>query len=319
MSGQPVWPVSSSTSQVRGELRGCSRWDCMANRQLWARGKIQKHNPAHSSSKDAGWMPVMMKHTVVCAAMPVECLLLPWTSTACYVAGFPSHPETHLYPCSVISLLLGFAVLLSAVPWFAGARPQSHILGIPALFSWMWGLTPSSQKPLCTPLQSGRATASHPLGWAQIYHCTPLLPSMDLLSLLLWLLFSLSVLGEVVLGYRPPLFIKKQNKKCCKVLEWWSPAFDTAMSSAEVRGLQISSNARSCTNQPCCPVTHFKHTITDSWQQSHYGLLFFWGTAEQRITTYLQVKSSSINSAKLNHSMSGVPWAVLKPCAWLTD
>lgn len=85
-----------------------------------------------------------------------------------YLAGFPSCPEAYLHVWSFLSL--GFAVMLSAAMCFTGARPHSHILGIPDLFGfWKWGLTSSPQESLWTLLWAGRAPAFHPLGWAQIY------------------------------------------------------------------------------------------------------------------------------------------------------
>lgn len=179
-AGGTAWATGSSEPEGRFRNTQC----CTQHQQGWG----EEHQ---------WWW-----NTLSCV---LQCLqnICHWTSTACYVAGFPSHPVTYLYPCSVISLPLGFAVLLSAVPWLAGATSHSHILGIPAPLRWMWGLTPSPQEPFCTPLQTHRATVSHPLGWAQIYHCNPLLPSKNLLSLL----FSPSVLDEVALGYRPPLLI----------------------------------------------------------------------------------------------------------------
>lgn len=63
-----------------------------------------------------------------------------------YLAGFPSCPEAYLHVWSFLSL--GFAVMLSAAMCFTGARPHSHILGIPDLLvseSGAWPLLPRNR------------------------------------------------------------------------------------------------------------------------------------------------------------------------------
>lgn len=190
----------------------------------------------------------------------------------------------------------------------ANARP--HL----TLFSfWNWGL------PLLIRIFCGvcpwlaELLASIFRGLVQIYYS---MPSPLNMTLYFHFYFLFSLLAAVAL--RKWKMKKNKGGRCC--FKW------SALKSA----LQVNPakvNLHDCCKCSCwgrslerpAPMTHFKHTIPDSWQKSHYGHSFFLRTAEQWVTTYLQIKSSSINSTKLNHSRSGLPWAVLKPCAWLTD
>lgn len=152
-----------------------------------------------------------------------------------------------IFPGLVVFLPLGCAVMLSAV---TGAWPHSHILSILALCSLSnWGLSPSPQESLQTlPLGQSRTTGFHLLGWAQIYHSIPSPPSM---ASSFYFYSLLSVLAEVALSYWLPSLIflnkTKNQKKDGQYFKWSAPEFDPHM------------------NWKDNPVTHFKHTITDSW------------------------------------------------------
>lgn len=158
-----------------------------------------------------------------------------------------------VFPCLVVSLPPGCAVMLSAV------MVPDHIYTFSA--SWHFSASEIGACPLLPRnccrlfLWASRATGFHLLGWAQIYHSVPSPPNM---TSSFYFYSLLSVLAEVALSYwLPSLIFLNKTKKYGKYFKWSGPKFDPHM------------------NWKASPVTSFKHTITDSWQKFHYRHSFF--------------------------------------------